>query len=293
MNQLTKLRVRALLGLICLASFTSSAQQNAPQACYLPVKSNVAYSEVLELAVASPSEVLAYGDDPLQYGELWLPKLPQGVSTSFKSPLVVFIHGGCWLNAYDISHTHAFSTALAQAGYAVWSIEYRRTGDAGGGWPGSFDDILAAIKHIDNLDGYPLDLNKVAIAGHSAGGHLALLANQKSERSFAASIGLAAIVDIEKYAQGSNSCETATPQFMGGSPAEKPLAYQQANPTSKPLPKQTVLIHGSLDAIVSPSQAAHFSDQLVSIDGAGHFDMIHPGTPAYQQFLKQLAIAFQ
>ena len=82
---------------------------------------------------------MSYAGQPQQYGELWL---PEGIGPF---PVVVFVHGGCWLNAFDITHTHAASTALAQAGYAVWSLEYRRVGDPGGGWPGTFDDISLGV----------------------------------------------------------------------------------------------------------------------------------------------------
>jgi len=202
------------------------------------------------------------------------------------------IHGGCWLNSFDIKHTHALSTALSQAGYAVWSVEYRRTGDEGGGWPGSYEDIKSAVAYLPKLANYPIDLNRVAIAGHSAGGHLALLAGADRLYNFSAVIGLAAIVDLEKYSQGPNSCQTATLRFMGGSVSELPLVYQTANPAKLDLPKSAVLLHGTEDAIVSVehAQLANVSDRL--IEGAGHFDMIHPGTKSYQALLSELAKAF-
>jgi len=72
---------------------------------------------------------------------LWLP----AEGNKKQNNLVVFIHGGCWLNAYDIKHSYALATALAQEGYAVWSLEYRRA--AMRWWmAGSFDDILSGIK---------------------------------------------------------------------------------------------------------------------------------------------------
>lgn len=270
-----------------------SALDATPLSCYLPTESNVSYSDVLALPKGSPDQVLSYGRDPLQFGELWLPAQSNVEAATRDVPLVVFVHGGCWLNAYDISHTHAFSTALAQAGYAVWSVEYRRTGDAGGGWPGSFEDILAAIDYVDQLPEQAIDLSKVAIAGHSAGGHLVLLASEASKTRFAATIGLAAIVDIEQYAQGSNSCEVATPKFMGGTPTQQPAAYEAANPAGKVLGETTVLVHGDVDTIVPLKQTAAYPQHLRLVEGAGHFDMIHPGTPAFQELLKQLARAFK
>ena len=284
----SKLISLLLLGL----SASYCAQVHAqPLACYFPTESNVTYSQVLALAIDEPNQILQYGEAPLQFGELWLPPFQPTADFSVKPPLVILIHGGCWLNAYDIAHTHALSTALAQSGYAVWAPEYRRTGDEGGGWPGSYHDIKQAINFILNASTQQIDLSKVALVGHSAGGHLALLAGGELSESVAAVIGLAAIIDIAEYAKGSNSCEAATPSFMAGTPQEKPADYAQANPIQQPLHPNTVLIHGTADAIVSIEQAQLLADRLQKVEGAGHFDMVHSGTPAFQELLKQLARA--
>lgn len=254
-------------------------------ACYLPTHSDVSYSSVIELPTDSPSEVISYGKAALQYGELWLPK---GIPEDKPAPLVVFIHGGCWLNEYNIKHTHAFSTALAQAGYAVWSVEYRRTGDEGGGWPGSFEDVQSAINFTTTLKDYGVDTRKTVVTGHSAGGHLALLAGAKNS-AIHSIIGLAAITNIEQYANGDNSCQLATPKFMGGTPNEIPTQYEVANPSTQNRHANIVLIHGDADKIVPLQQARDFSNEVRVINGAGHFDLIHPGTPAFKRLLEELA----
>jgi len=260
--------------------------------CYLPTQSNVAYSALADLSVASPNAVLSYGHEPFQFGELWLPVEASNTETAKRHPLVVLIHGGCWLNSFDIRHTHALSTALAQSGYAVWSVEYRRTGDQGGGWPGSYHDIKSAVAYLPNLAKYPVDLNSVAIAGHSAGGHLALLAGADKLYDFSAVIGLAAIVDLEKYSRGSNSCQIATPQFMGGSVDDIPQAYRLANPAQRRLHEKTVLLHGNIDSIVPVDHAKILPSRSRLIEGGGHFDMIHPGTQSFRILLRELAKAF-
>ena len=174
----------------------------------------------------------------------------------------------------------------------MWSVEYRRSGDKGGGWPGSYQDIKSAVAYLPKLGGYPVDLDKVAIAGHSAGGHLALLAGADKLVDFSAVIGLAAIVDLEQYSQGSNSCQTATSKFMGGSVDEVPQAYHKANPAKRQLHDLTVLLHGTKDSIVPIDHAKASSARQKLIHGAGHFDMIHPGTQSFQTLLQELAKAF-
>lgn len=282
-----------ILGLfVSLANAESSTSGDA-NICYLPTQSNVSYSELIDLPVDSPAYVLAYGDQSLQYGELWLPKSESSSDSPIRRhPLVVLIHGGCWLNSYDIRHTHALSSALSQAGYAVWSIEYRRTGDEGGGWPGSYDDIKSAIRYLPKLANYPVDLERLALAGHSAGGHLALLAGADELFDFKAVIGLAAIVDLPTYSVGNNSCQLATPQFMGGTVDSAPAAYELANPMQRTLSKSTVLLHGLVDSIVPSDHALNAKVRHRLIDDAGHFDMIHPGTLSYQALLRELAKAF-
>ncbi len=288
-----KTRMVVLLFVVQIVTLCTRSAIGAETAnfCYLPTEQNVAYADVIELPVQRPSKILEYGDNALQFGELWLPKNQHPGA----SPLVVLIHGGCWLNTYNINHTHALSTALAHVGYAVWSIEYRRTGDDGGGWPGSLRDIEKAISYIMNIKSADFDATNVALVGHSAGGHLALLAGSSltDTPSIKGVIGLAAITDVTKYARGNNSCQTATSKFFDAMPSDAPNAYKLANPAQKKNHHNTILIHGSKDNIVPIAHSSYLpSASSVTITGAGHFDMIHPGTESFQALLRQLATLF-
>ena len=264
---------------------------NNPAMSQVSVESNVSYSSVLALDFTDADKKLVYGEDnpDLQYGLLWLPGKHIGVE---KAPLIVLIHGGCWLNAYDIQHSYALSSALANAGYAVWSLEYRRSGDEGGGWPGTFEDIKLGVAFTSELERFPVDLNRLVIMGHSAGGHLALLAATEIAEVDAV-VGLAAITDIVSYSQGKNSCQTATVEFMGGHYEDKPSAYQAANPVGNTLHGNTVLLQGTKDVIVPPDQAQVTGATTRLVDGAGHFDWVHPGTEAYQVLLSTLEEIFR
>jgi acetyl esterase/lipase len=258
---------------------------------YDPVDSNVSYGSVTGLGFDNADFKLVYGDinPDLQYGLLWLPKGPTVVE---KAPLIVLIHGGCWLNEYDIQHSYALSTALAEAGYGVWSLEYRRTGDAGGGWPGTFEDIKQGLAFSSSLQSYSLDLDRVVIIGHSAGGQLALLAGAEFQ-DIDGVIGLAAITDIVEYSRGENSCQSVTDDFMGGSFEMNPTAYEAANPVNQPLHTNTVLLQGNSDQIVPPEQASLPGATTRALEDAGHFDWIHPGTDAYRLLLSTLEDIFQ
>jgi acetyl esterase/lipase len=257
--------------LLVLLSTSATAQQNLT---YPAVPAAVSFDAVLALPAGTPTSIHTYGNAPSQFAELWLPP-----HVTDQVPIVAFIHGGCWLSAYSIAHSHALATALTQAGYAVWNIEYRRVGNPGGGWPGSLTDIQAAIAALQSLAPAGVDLNTLVLAGHSAGGHLALLAAGTTP-----AIGLAPIVDIASYAGGTSSCNTAALAFMGATPQVIPDAYQAATPKLKST--DTVLM-GSQDKIV-PAQTQYLPAGYPHWSNADHFDWIHPGTPAWQEFLQQL-----
>ena len=100
-------------------------------ACGAPVKEEATVmnaSDVLALPQPEADHRLSYGQDPLQFGDL---RLPEGEGPF---PVVIVIHGGCWLAEYDLGYTSSFADTLTNSGMATWSIEYRRVGDLGGGW---------------------------------------------------------------------------------------------------------------------------------------------------------------
>ena len=125
--------------------------------------------DVLALPRPEAQHRIAYGPGPQQFGEL---RLPDGAGPH---PVVIVVHGGCWLAEYDLGYMSSLAAALTADGVATWSIEYRRVGDDGGGWPGTFDDVGAAADHLREIAAeHELDLERVVAVGHSAGGHLAL-----------------------------------------------------------------------------------------------------------------------
>jgi acetyl esterase/lipase len=106
----------------------------------------IPYDVVAKLPAPPADHRLPYGTDSLQFGEL---RLPKGIAQN--RPVVVLIHGGCWQGAYDIAHSRPMAAALADAGFAVWSIEYRRIGNPGGGWPNTFHDVALGTDFLRTI----------------------------------------------------------------------------------------------------------------------------------------------
>lgn len=284
----------SLLSFVVLITTSFVANFLFAKVSYPQIDNNVPYAEVIKLPFQVADHKIPYGKALLQYGLFW-----EAQADDHEHPLVIFIHGGCWLNAFDIKHTYPFATALSQEGYPVWSLEYRRIGDEGGGWPGTYQDIVAGIRAAKDLGSYGVDASSVIIMGHSAGGHLAVLASTELEElesnAVKGVVGLAAITNIQQYAEGKNSCQTATPALFGGTYEEKQPAYDAANLAAKfhskdkkPLVPKTYLLHGDKDAIVPISHAKLNTATTVIEEGAGHFDWIHPGSNAFQRLLQVL-----
>lgn len=264
------IKTLALAGLVLMA--TSAGAQT------------LSWSELSAQPLPAPAERIAYGKNPLQFGELRLPKNSAGKGPF---PVVVVIHGGCWLNAFDYEHITRLAQGFADAGIAAWTIEYRRVGDKGGGWPGTFDDVGAGADHLRALaKKNPLDLKRVVALGHSAGGHLALwLATRDAKKplKLAGVVGLAAISDLKTYSEGpSSSCNSVVEKLMGGAAAAVPGRYAQGSPMQRlPLKIPARLIHGDLDSIVPLRQSENFVEaaqnenvRLTTVAGAGHFELV-------------------
>lgn len=262
-----------------------------------PARAPVEWSEIAAQPVPPADHRSAYGSDPLQFGELRLPEGPG------PHPVAVVIHGGCWRSEYDLRHVSPLSAALTRAGIATWTLEYRRIGDAGGGWTGTFDDVARGTDHLRTLARtHPLDLDRVVLAGHSAGGHLALwLAARRNLPAASALrspdplpvrgvVSLAGITDLRAYSSGDGNCNAAVAELLGGGPGEVPERYAQASPVELlPLGVRQRLLHGVLDPIVPVEQSGRFAEraralgddsQVWLVEGAGHFDVIAPFAPA-------------
>ncbi len=240
-----------------------------------------------------PFERIAYGGDPQQYGEL---RRPAGAP----APVVVVVHGGFWLSQYDLGLMVPVAEALTREGFATWNVEYRRLGDPGGGWPGTFLDVGAAADHLRSMaPQHGLDLRRVVTLGHSAGGQLALwVAGRRWIRDgelkparplkVRGAIALAGVCDMR---QAFDLGFDAVGKVLGGSPSDVPMRYAAADPAALiPLGVPTVLVHGSADTIVPEAISEQYQreakargdqSRLIPLPGIGHFELIDPRTPAW------------
>ena len=240
-----------------------------------------------------PACQIAYGDHPDQVGNLHLP-IGEG-----PWPTVTLIHGGFWKWGWDRTLMTPLAHDLAHRGIAAWNIEYRRVGQPGGGWPGTLEDVAAAVDVLEAMQ--HVDASRVVTVGHSAGGQLAvwLAARHRLPEGVpgaaprvrpCAAVSQAGVVDLVRGAAddlGDGACVA----FVGGSAAEVPQRYSVASPAALlPLGVPVLLVHGGRDDIVPPSQSRDYADvarlggeqvDLAEFPAADHFDVIEPGDESW------------
>ena len=248
-------------------------------AASLPVQAisePVSFGDVLELPIAEVAQTQDYGSSPQN-------TVVNIRGSDSSRGVVTLIHGGCWSNAYDRNHALPMAEALSTMGYDVWVPEYRRVGDEGGGWPGSLEDIIAAVEFVTDKTG-----QQPILVGHSAGGHLALRAAQTG-LAIDGVVGLAPITDLVSYGAESGSCQSMVAPFMGDDTYSPDENYRDASVNLNAITVPVAVVIGDEDPIVGASQVAVFdSGQVIKVKGAGHFDVIHPKTEAFSAVLAAL-----
>jgi acetyl esterase/lipase len=236
----------------------------------------MAGDDILSLPAPAADLRLSYGSDANQFLDLRIPKA--------KGPhaLAIAIHGGYWRAKYDLVYMGHVCAALTAQGVATANVEYRRVGNPGGGWPGTFADIRTAYQFLlQSAREKEFDAKRVVVIGHSAGGQLGLClaAHEPGVKSV---VSLAGVVDLQR-AYELHLSNDAVVEFLGGTPAEVADHYREADPMKLAIGSRQWLVHGAQDDVVPPAFSRDYvaakrkvkeEAQLVEIAGAGHFELV-------------------
>ena len=241
-------------------------------------------------------ELDRYGAEPRQHGEWWLP-----AGRSEPGPLVVLVHGGYWRDRYDLTLEHPVAADLADRGFLVWNIDYAPSTEP---WPATLTDAAAAYDHaFHGRYGGLVDPSRVAVVGHSAGGHLALWLASRSKLPPGApgagehvvparAVPQAPVAALAHgYALGLGGGAVAA--LLGGGPTELPERYAVTDPLAlAPTGVPTTIVHGTGDDVVPLSQSTDYvaaspETLLVTVPG-GHFEHLDPATEACDRLRQAL-----
>ncbi|HVO99172.1 MAG TPA: alpha/beta hydrolase [Bryobacteraceae bacterium] len=266
--------------------------------------------DLLKLPVPDATRI-AYGTAALQFGEL---RVPSGRGPH---PVVILVHGGCWVaklgkldeRAVALDLVRPIAADLTASGFATWNLEYRRLGNEGGGWPGTFQDIAAGADYLRQIARkYQLDLTRVVAIGHSAGGHFALwLAArpklpQSSELYVKDPLRIKGVVDLDGPGDLKATLPLQQPvcgapvitQLMGGSPEERAERYREGSPIELlPLgvPQEIFagrMFAGQTRAYVDAARRAGDAANATVAAQSGHFVFIDPGSSTWPQVVKAI-----
>ena len=254
--------------------------------------------DLLAMPHDAPDARVTYGEDSSQYGELRVPPGPG------PHPVVVLIHGGCWREFSAVGSIGPMADAFKAEGVVSWSVEYRRLHQPGGGWPGTYLDVGRAVDHLRSLDGpYNLDLSRVIVVGHSAGGHLAMWVAARPRLPASTPLYVAdplpirGVVDLSGTPDMSSNALSALPgacgedvvfAMLGGTPADVPERYAQTSAIRMlPLGLPQALIWGARDDQVPLAIAERYTRaarragdrvRLMVDSTAGHFETASPNS---------------
>ncbi len=236
---------------------------------------------VLDERAPAPTRTVAYGQDPAQVYDVRLP------ARTTRELTVVVVHGGFWRAEFDRVHAGRQAQAFADAGFPTASIEYRRPGMAGGGWPGTAYDVRDAVVSI----GADPDLAQpLVLVGHSAGGQLvAWAASQPWAHGLRGVVSLAGVLDLG-HGQSTGVGDGAIEAFLGGTPDEVPQAYAEADPARLVPAIPVVMVHARDDDVVPFELSERYAAthrgpnvRLVTVREGGHFGLIDPEHPAFAE----------
>ncbi len=269
----------------------------------------ISWRDLVEGDLPQPDERFHYGTWEHAFGELWLPD--EEAHTA-----VILFHGGCWMDIYPgVEIMNHMAAALRDEGFVVWNVEYTRLGQESGGYPGTFRSAIFGADSFNRVAAnHNIRTDRVIVAGHSAGGHLAtwLAARHNLPEESALNldiygelqqkieihgvISLAGINDLERYNNyGATLCGQNTIERLIDYENRGSEAYSDTSPAELlPLGVPFVEVSAVFDAPVPPFFGYHFANKardagddvthIVQQD-AGHFEMIAPWSDQWTEIL--------
>jgi len=270
--------------------------------------STMRWADLLDRPRPTADMRIAYGPDPLQFADLWLPK------GKAPHPVVLMVHGGCWQTGIaEADIMNYIADALRSRGIAVWNIEYRGVDRAGGGYPGTFLDVAAAADALKKAGRrYRLRTGRVVALGHSAGGHLALwlAARNRIARAdplhagkplpIAAAISIGGLPDLEAAQMPpGDTCDAEPVRKLAGPPTPgRRNPYSNTSPAAMlPFATPQILVNAARDRIAPPAFAEAYAAKArargitvrrVTIAEEGHVELIAPGTASWAAELAEI-----
>ncbi|WP_327156080.1 alpha/beta hydrolase family protein [Streptomyces tubercidicus] len=245
---------------------------------------------LLGLAPVAPDRTVAYGPHPDQIVDVYEPRAAGGGRAAARGPLVVLLHGGFWRAAYDRRHLSPLAAELAGQGMPVALAEYRRVG-AGGGVPQTFEDVTAALGTAHAALARTAAEPGVVLAGHSAGGHLALLAAARSGTPVTRVLAVAPVADLAR-AHELGLSGGAVAELLGAGPG-LPERLAAADPVRHPPSGIPVtILHGTEDPEVPVDLSRRYaarhpgSTELRELPGVGHYAPVTPGSPSCHTLIR-------
>jgi len=306
MPRLAAATLAALLaGLLPAAVLPSQAADHIPA---VPMK----LADYMALGGPAPNATFAYGASASQYAELFLP------AGTGPFPVAVLVHGGCWTKEFGgIAQLRNLAGALAARGIAAWNVEYRRVDEAGGGYPGTYQDMNAALDTLAAQAGrYPLDLERLVAVGHSAGGQLVQWMAGRTRIPAASPlrpagtlavrrvVSLGGLADLRREADLiKSSCGRDTVELAGRPEAARPDVFADTNAAELlPNGSRTILVTGELDKVAPPrvardyarrARAAGDAAEVVILPGASHYDEVAASSASWPLVLGAIESALK
>lgn len=245
---------------------------------------------------------ISYGPDKENTLDI---SLPEGRTAD--TPVIILIHGGAWTGG-DKSDFAYLRKYFSRKGFAVFSVNYRLARVEGSGLRNILEDMDSVISYVKEKSGtFTFSKDAVFLAGHSAGGHIALLypfsrGTMGSIRGVVSFCGIADLTDpeLEKFLVHMHENQSKNKKgslpgnksfdrigFVAGMEREKRIAYSPQF-ILRDIP--VILFCGKMDDIIPWTQSENLHKKMKErgFDSTLHVypDMGHDITPYYGEIMK-------